>query len=252
MNSKNILITGSGSGLGRGMAIRLASEGHNIILNGRTESKLVETNEILKKYNVKTMIKVGDVSDSKFVESLISEIIEELDVLHVAVNNAAIGRGGSIISMSEESMQEVIDINLKGTVLVSKYAARTMKKQRKLTPLRGKIINISSIYGLNPAPGSGIYSATKAAVISLTKTLAKELAPFITANCVCPGYHLTPIYFNDPSLIKSAWKSMNMTPLIERVGTAEDVAGVISFLVSDDSNYITGQTLVVSGGAVLH
>lgn len=252
MNSKNILITGSGSGLGRGMAIRLASEGHNIILNGRTESKLVETNEILKKYNVKTMIKVGDVSDSKFVESLMSEIIEELDVLHVAVNNAAIGRGGSIISMSEESMQEVIDINLKGTVLVSKYAARTMKKQRKLTPLRGKIINISSIYGLNPAPGSGIYSATKAAVISLTKTLAKELAPFITSNCVCPGYHLTPIYFNDPSLIKSAWKSMNMTPLIERVGTAEDVAGVISFLVSDDSNYITGQTLVVSGGAVLH
>lgn len=253
MDPKNILITGSGSGLGRGMAIRLASEGHNIILNGRTESKLIETNEILKKYAIKTLIKVGDVSNSRLVETMISEIVDELGSLHVVINNAGIGgQFSSIISKSEEYFQEMMDINFKGTFLVSKYAVKVMKKQRKLIPLRGKIINISSIAGLEPFPGIAIYSASKAAMISFTKSLAKEFAPTITANAVCPGYHVTPIYQNSPELIKSVWTSVNMKPLLERVGTAEDVAGLISFLVSDDSNYITGQTISVCGGVVLH
>ena len=97
-----------------------------------------------------------------------------------------------------------------------------------------------------------IYSASKAAIISLTKSLAIELAPKITANSVCPGYHVTPIYMNDPKLIQNVWSTVNKKPLLERVGTAEDVAGLISFLVSDDSNYITGQTISVCGGVVLH
>ncbi len=253
MDSKNILITGSGSGLGRGMAIRLASEGHNIILNGRTESKLVETEKLLKKYNVKILKKVGDVSDSKFVESMISEIVDELSSLHVVINNAGISEKlGTIISKSEKVFQEIMDINFKGTFLVSKYALKVMKKQKNLIPLRGKIINISSFLGLEPFPGISIYSASKAAIISFTKSLAKEFAPIITANAVCPGYHVTPIYQNSPKLIKMVWTSVNMKPLLERVGTAEDVAGLISFLVSDDSNYITGQTISVCGGVVLH
>jgi len=213
MDSKNILITGSGSGLGRGMAIRLASEGHNIILNGRTESKLVETNQMLKNYNVKTMIKVGDVSDSEFVHTMIKNIVDEFELLHVTINNAGItGQGGSIIQTSEKNMQLIMDINFKGTFLVSKYAARAMKRQKHLNPLQGKIINISSITGLE----------------------------------------LTPIYMNDPKLIQTVWSTVNKKPLLERVGTAEDVAGLISFLVSDDSNYITGQTISVCGGVVLH
>lgn len=253
MDSKNILITGSGSGLGRGMAIRLASEGHNIILNGRTEKKLVETEEIIKKYNVKILKKVGDVSDSKFVESMISDIVDELDLLHIVINNAGISeKMGSIISKSEKSFQEIMDINFKGAFLVSKYAVKVMKKQRNLIPLRGKIINISSFAGLEPFAGISIYSASKAAMISFTKSLAKEFAPIITANAVCPGYHVTPIYKNSPELIRSVWTSVNMKPLLDRVGTAEDVAGLISFLVSDDSNYITGQTISVCGGVVLH
>jgi len=235
------------------MAIRLAKQGYNIILNGRTESKLIETKDMLKKFNTKTLIKVGDVSDSKFVESMISGIIEEWELLYGVINNAGISGGlNSILNITEDNMQKIMDINFKGAWLVSKYAAKIMKKQRELKPLRGKIINVSSFLGLEPAPGVGIYSCSKAAIIALTKVLAKELAPTITANAICPGYHVTPIYNDDPNLIQSFWDSSNMKPLLKRVGTAEDVTGLISYLVSDDSNYMTGQTISICGGVVLH
>ncbi|MFW9820695.1 MAG: SDR family NAD(P)-dependent oxidoreductase, partial [Candidatus Thorarchaeota archaeon] len=142
--------------------------------------------------------------------------------------------------------------NFKGAWLVSKYAAKAMIKQTELKPLRGKIINVSSIAGLEPMPSVGIYSCSKAAVISLTKALAKELAPIITANAICPGYHVTPIYKNDPNLIRNFWNMINMKPLLQRVGTAEDVTGLISYLVSDDSNYMTGQIISICGGVILH
>jgi 3-oxoacyl-[acyl-carrier protein] reductase len=253
MNSLNILITGSGSGLGRAMAIRLAKEGHNIILNGRTESKLTETEKMVAPFKVKTTVKVGDISNSHFVESMISDIVKEHKLLHVVINNAAIGGAASfILDITEEKMQEIMDINFKGTWLVSKYAGKAMRNQTSLAPLRGKIINVSSIAGLEPMPWVGIYSSSKAAVISLTKTLAKELAPTITANAICPGYHVTPIYNNDPDAIRNYWNAINMKPLLRRVGTAEDVTGLISFLVSDDSNYMTGQIISICGGVILH
>jgi 3-oxoacyl-[acyl-carrier protein] reductase len=253
VNFKNILITGSGSGLGRAMAIRLGEEGYNIILNGRTESKLIETEKILKKFNIKTLIKVGDVSDSKFVESMISEVVDEWELLHGVINNAAISTGAdSILEVSAENMQKLMDINFKGVWLISKYGAKVMLKQKDLKPIRGKIINISSIAGLEPMPGIGIYSCSKAALNMLTKVLAKELAPTITANAICPGYHVTPMYKNDPNLIQNFWNMINMKPLLNRVGTAEDVTGLISYLVSDDSNYMTGQIISICGGVVLH
>ena len=253
MSPKNILITGSGSGLGRAMAMRLAKEGHNIILNGRTESKLIETEKMLEKFNVRTMIEVGDISNSKFVEKMIFDIITEYKLLHVVINNAAIGGTGSfLLDITEEQLHEIMDINFKGTWLVSKYAAKVMRNQKSLKPLRGKIINVSSIAGLEPSPWVGIYSASKAAVNSLTKTLAKELAPIITANAICPGFHLTPIYDNDPDKIREFWNAINMKPLLRRIGTAEDVTGLISFLVSDDSNYMTGQIINICGGVILH
>jgi len=253
VNHKNVLITGSGSGLGRAMAIRLGEEGYNIILNGRTESKLIETNKMLKKFNIKTLLKVGDVSDSKFVELMISEIVEEWKLLYGVINNAGISGGlTSILNITEEEAQKIMDINFKGAWLVSKYAAKFMKEQRELKPLRGKIINVSSFLGLESAPGIGIYSCSKAALNMLTKVLAKELAPTITANAICPGYHVTPIYRNDPNLIQNFWNMNNMKPLLKRVGTAEDVTGLISYLVSDDSNYMTGQIISICGGVVLH
>lgn len=253
MDLKNVLITGSGSGLGRAMAIRLAKEGYGIILNGRTESKLIETEKMLERFDVETLIKVGDVSDSKFVKLMISEIVNQHKGIYCVINNAAIGgAGSSILDITEEKMQEIMNINFKGAWLVSKFAAKEMVKQTDLKPLRGKIINVSSIAGLEPMPGVGIYSCSKAAIISLTKALAKELAPTITANAICPGYHITPIYNNDPNLIKNFWNMINMKPLLRRVGTAEDVTGLISYLVSDDSNYMTGQIISICGGVVLH
>ena len=235
------------------MAIRLAREGYNIILNGRTESKLIETREMLKKFNIKALIKAGDVSDSKFVKSMISEIVDEWEILYGVINNAGISEGRtSILRITEEKMQKIMDINFKGAWLVSKYAAKFMKRQRELKPLRGKIINVSSIAGLEPMPGIGIYSCSKAAMIALTKVLAKELAPTITTNAICPGYIVTPIYNNDPNLIQGFWNLINMKPLLNRVGTAEDVTGLISYLVSDDSNYMTGQIISICGGVVLH
>ncbi|MHA2036477.1 MAG: SDR family NAD(P)-dependent oxidoreductase [Promethearchaeota archaeon] len=253
MSQKNILITGSGSGLGRAMAIRLATEGYNIILNGRTESKLIETRKMLEEFNVKTLIKAGDVSNSRFVESMISQIVDEWEVLYGVINNAGISGGlTSILDIKEEDMQKIMDINFKGAWLVSKYAAKIMKKQRELNPLRGKIINVSSFTGIEPPWGIGIYSCSKAAMNALTKVLAKELAPTITANAICPGYHVTPIYNNDPNLIQNYWNMNNMKPLLKRVGTAEDVTGIISYLVSDDSNYMTGQIISICGGVVLH
>lgn len=252
MKSKNILVTGSGSGIGRAIADRLASEGHNIILNGRTKSKLIETQQQLQKYKVNTLIKSGDVSDSRFVEDMFKEIKNEWHTLNVVVNNAAVsGNPVNIIDVSEEDFHRVMDINFKGTWLINKFGARLMKRQRKEKPLRGKIINISSIAGREPMPKAGIYSASKAAAISLTKGLAKELAPHITANAVCPGYHLTPMYKNDPNLAESYSKAINMTPLLDRIGTPEDVAGVVSFLVTEDANYITGQIIGVCGGVII-
>ena len=139
VNFKNILITGSGSGLGRAMAIRLAEEGYNIILNGRTESKLAETEKMLKKFQIDVLIKAGDVSDSNFVSSMISEIVTEKKELHGVINNAGIsGISSSILDISEEDMQKIMDINFKGAWLVSKYAAKVMKNQRNLKNLVGK------------------------------------------------------------------------------------------------------------------
>ncbi|MFW9825234.1 MAG: SDR family NAD(P)-dependent oxidoreductase [Candidatus Thorarchaeota archaeon] len=253
MNSKNVLITGSGSGLGRAMAIRLAKEGYNIILNGRTERKLIETKKMLENFDIEILVKVGDVSDSNFVERMVLDIVEEQKILYGVINNAAIGGAAvPIIDITEEKMQEIMNINFKGAWLVSKYAAKAMIKQTELKPLRGKIINVSSIAGLEPMPSVGIYSCSKAAIISLTKALAKELAPIITTNAICPGYHVTPIYKNDPNLIQNFWNMINMKPLLKRVGTAEDVTGLISYLVSDDSNYMTGQIISICGGVVLH
>lgn len=252
MSSKNVLVTGSGSGIGRAIALRLASEGHNIILNGRTESKLIETSKMLQKFESKVLIKPGDVSNSSFIEEMFTEIKNEWQILHVIVNNAGIsGNPVNIIDVPEEEFQKVMDINFKGTWLVSKFGAKIMKRQRKLKPLWGKIINIASIAGREPMPRAGIYSASKAAVISLTKGLAKELAPKITANAICPGYHVTPIYKDDPDLIEGYSKAINMMPLLDRIGTPEDVAGVVSFLVSEDANYITGQIIGVCGGVIV-
>lgn len=253
MNSKNILITGAGSGFGRAMAIRFAKEGHNLILNDINGATLSETEKILKQFNVKILLQVGDVSDSNFVESMISETINEFKLLHVVINNAGIrGKETNVIDISEEDMEKVMNINFKGAWLISKFAAKKMKKQKELKPIRGKLINIASIAGKFPLEIAGIYSISKAALIALTRILAKELAPRITVNAVCPGFHVTGIFNNDPRTVEEYMKLLNLKVLLRRIGTAEDITGLVSFLVSDDSNYMTGQSITIDGGVIFH
>jgi NAD(P)-dependent dehydrogenase (short-subunit alcohol dehydrogenase family) len=253
LNSKNILITGAGSGFGRAMAIRLAKEGNNLILNDLNSEGLNETNNLLKSYNVETLLHVGDISDSKFVQSMISETFYKFKLLHVLINNAGIsGDPTNTIDLPEAVMERIMNVNFKGPWLVTKYAAKKMKTQRELKPIRGKIINIASIAGKEPSPLIGMYSCSKAAVIALTKVLAKELAPRITVNAVCPGFHVTGIYKNDPNLIKEFLDISNKKILLKRIGTAEDITGLVSFLVFEDSNYMTGQIINIDGGIVFH
>ncbi|MFX0135054.1 MAG: SDR family NAD(P)-dependent oxidoreductase [Candidatus Hodarchaeota archaeon] len=253
MNSKNILITGAGSGFGRAMAIRLAKEGNNLILNDLNSEGLNETEKLLKSFNVETLLQVGDISDSNFVKSMILESFNKFKLLHVLINNAGIsGNPTNTIDISEEVMEKIMGVNFKGPWLVTKFAAKKMKTQRQLKPIRGKIINIASIAGKDPSPLIGIYSCSKAALIALTKVLAKELAPKMTVNAVCPGFHVTGIYKNDPNLILEYLDVLNKNILLKRLGTAEDITGMVSFLVSDDSNYITGQIINVDGGVVFH
>lgn len=253
MNSKNILITGAGSGFGRAMAIRLAKEGNNLILNDLNSESLNETKNLLKSYNVETLLHIGDISDSKFVKSMISETFDKFKLLHVLINNAGIsGNPTNTIDISEDVMERIMKVNFKGPWLVTKFAAKKMKSQRQLKPIRGKIINIASIAGKDPSPLIGIYSCSKAALIALTKVLAKELAPKMTVNAICPGFHITGIYKNDPNLILEYLDVLNKNILLKRLGTAEDITGIVSFLVSDDSNYLTGQIINVDGGVVFH
>ncbi|MFX1452368.1 MAG: SDR family NAD(P)-dependent oxidoreductase [Promethearchaeota archaeon] len=253
MNSRNILITGAGSGFGRAMAVRLAKEGNNLILNDLNSDGLNETKSLLKSYNVETLLHVGDISDSKFVKSMISETFDKFKLLHILINNAGIGGNPTnTIDISEEEMERIMSVNFKGPWLVSKFAAKKMKSQRQLNPIRGKIINIASIAGKEPSPLIGIYSCSKAALIALTKVLAMELAPKMTVNAICPGFHVTGIYKNDPNLIKEYMDILNKNILLKRIGDADDITGLVSFLVSDDSNYMTGQIINVDGGVVFH
>ena len=251
MNPKNILITGAGSGFGRAMGIRLASEGHNLILNDVNENGLKETEKLIKEHNIKILLQVGDVSDSKSVQNMISNTKKEFQVLHVIINNAGVsGEPTNMIDVSEEDLDHVMNVNFKGYWLLSKYAAKLMKKQKDIKPIRGKIINVASDAGKYPMPLIGPYSCSKAAVIALTKVLSRELAPRITVNAICPGFHVTGIYNNDPKLIETFMETLSLKIPLKRLGTAEDVTGMISFLVSEDSNYITGQSFNVDGGVL--
>ncbi|MHC1592058.1 MAG: SDR family NAD(P)-dependent oxidoreductase [Candidatus Helarchaeales archaeon] len=250
---KNIIITGAGSGFGRAMAIRLASEGNNLILNDINEETLNETKKLLEKFDVQVQLHVGDTADSSFLKSMVDSTIKEFQDIHVLINNAGIGgEVMNFIDLPEKELERVLDVNFKAYWKLSKLVAKKMKTQRKLKPLRGKIINISSIAGKLPMEMLGAYSCSKAAVNAMTIVLAKELAPRITVNAVCPGFHVTGIYKNDPNLVQEYMKIVNAKITLKRLGTAEDIANIISFLVSEDSNYMTGQLINYDGGVIFY
>lgn len=243
--SKVAFITGATRGIGRAIALELANEGYNIALNYRTENEALETlKKEISELGVECYPVQGDVSKAEDSERMTKEIIEYFEQIDVLVNNAGITKDKLIQRMKEEEFTDVINVNLVGTFNITKNVIKYMTKKRY-----GKIINISSVVGISGNAGQSNYAASKAGIIGFTKSIAKELASRnITANAVAPGFIQTDMTNVLKDEVKEAIES---TIPLKRLGTAEDVAKVVKFLASDDSNYITGQVINVDGGMLM-
>ncbi|OLS13090.1 MAG: 3-ketoacyl-ACP reductase [Promethearchaeota archaeon CR_4] len=247
---KNAFITGAGSGIGRAIALRYAREGANVAINDLKVESAEQTSREVEALGVKSLVLPADVSDSEQVQALVERYFTEWSKLDVLVNNAGIGSTMETVSlMKEATWDRTMNINLRSVFLVSKYFAKQMVKAKVPDDqLRGKIINISSVRGKYGRAHFGAYSASKFGVVSLTQTLALELGKNrITVNALCPGLTLTPIYGNI-SAENLAKNNAHIALAFKPVGMPEDVAGAAFFLASSDSDWITGQSLLVCGG----
>ena len=242
---KVALITGGGRGIGRATAVRLARDGVRIALNYKGNVAAAEEAKRLVEAAGSTAALIqGDVSQDGEAERVMKETLAfgegRIDVL---VNNAGITRDNLLLRMSAEEWDAVLDLNLRGTFLVTKAAMRPMMKQRG-----GRIVNVASIAGVVGNAGQANYSAAKAGIIGFTKTVAREMASRnITVNAVAPGFVPTDLTDVLSQEVKDAL--MKQIPL-GRFGSVEDIANAIAFLASDEASYITGQVLIVDGGMV--
>lgn len=245
LKGKNALVTGASRGIGRTIALELARQGANVAVNyAGSEEKAEAVVEELKEFGVKAFKIQADVSRETSVKAMVKEVINQLGSLDILVNNAGVTRDNLLMRMKEEEFDEVIQTNLKGVFLCTKAVTRQMMKQRF-----GRIVNVASIVGVSGNPGQANYVAAKAGVIGLTKTAAKELASRnILVNAVAPGFISTDM--TDVLTEEQKEKMLAMIPLA-KLGSPEDVAKVVRFLVSDDASYMTGQTLHVDGGMVM-
>ena len=238
---KVALVTGAAQGIGRAIALLLARNGADIVVSDINLEKAEETAKEIRAIGPKaTAVKV-DVSNLSDVERMVEDIIEKLAKIDILVNNAGITRDKLILRMTEEDWDAVLGVNLKGTFNCTKTVIRHMAKQRS-----GKIVNIASVVGEMGNAGQANYSASKAGVIGLTKTIAREYAQRgINVNAIAPGYIETPMTDALPEKAKEELK--RLIPM-DRLGKPEDVAEAVLFLVCEESSYITGQVLNVNGG----
>lgn len=242
---KTAIITGSGRGLGKAIAWKLGKMGANIVLNDIAVSDSVDaTAEEFKAAGINVVVTKGDVRSMEDVEAMVKTALETFKSVDILVNNAGITKDNLIIKMNEKDWDDVLDINLKGAFFCTKAVTKSMMKQRS-----GKIINIASVAGVMGNIGQVNYSASKAGLIGLTKSTAKELASRgINCNAVAPGIIESKMTDVLPDSVKENY--FNNIPL-KRFGTPEDVANVISFLASESSNYVTGQVIHIDGGMVM-
>jgi 3-oxoacyl-[acyl-carrier protein] reductase len=245
LKGKTAVITGSGRGLGKAYALKLAQMGANIVLNDIPSADwLDETADEFKAAGYPVAVTKGDVRNPEDVKKMVKTAVDTFGSLDILVNNAGITRDKPMAMMSEEDWDLVLDINLKGAFLCTKAAAKVMIRQRT-----GKIINIASVAGVMGNAGQANYSASKAGLIGLTKTTAKEFASRgVTCNAVAPGVIKSKMTDVLPEKVKENY--LNNIPL-SRFGTPEDVANVIGFLASSDSDYVTGQVIHIDGGLVM-
>lgn len=235
------LITGAAQGIGKSVALLLAQNGADIVVSDINLEKAEETAKEIESIGSKAIAIKVDVANLKDVERMVESILEKFGKIDILVNNAGITRDKLILRMTEEDWDAVLNVNLKGTFNCTKAVVRHMAKQRS-----GKIVSIASVVGEMGNAGQVNYSASKAGVIGLTKTIAREFAQReINVNAIAPGYIETPMTEVLPEKVKEELK--RLIPM-ERLGKPEDVAEAVLFLVSEESNYITGQVLNVNGG----
>lgn len=242
LENKVALVTGAGRGIGRAIAIALAEEGAEVIVNyNGSEERAKEVKQTIEENGGKASIYKCNVSDFEACETMIREIVKEHGHLDILVNNAGITKDGLIMKMKEEDFDRVLNVNLKGTFNTIRHSARQMLKQRS-----GKIINISSVSGILGNVGQANYAASKAGVIGLTKTMARELGSRgITVNAIAPGFvdtEMTEVLSEE--IRENACKQI----ILGRFGKPEDIANAAVFLASDKADYITGQVIIVDGG----
>ncbi len=245
LNGRVAVVTGSSRGLGRAIAVKLASLGAKVVVNYYTNSDGAnETLRLIRDAGGEAIVMQADVSVFAEAQKLVQTAIEHFGRLDILVNNAGTTRDTLLVRMSEEDWDVVLDTNLKSVFSCCQAAQRTMLRQRY-----GRIVNISSIAGLVGNAGQTNYTASKAGMIGFSKALAKEVGSRnITVNVVAPGYIPTDLASTIPPDLLA--KGMEIMPL-GRPGVPEDIANAVAFLVSEEGNYITGQVLAVDGGLAM-
>lgn len=242
LKGKVALVTGAGRGIGKAIALKLAKCGADVVVNyNGSADKAAQVVEEIKELGVKAIAYKANIADFEETQTMMKDIVAQFDRIDILVNNAGITKDNLILRMKESEFDDVININLKGTFNCLKHVSKIMLKQKY-----GRIVNISSISGVNGTVGQVNYSASKAGVVGMTKTLAKELgSKGITVNAIAPGFICTEM----TEVLKDDYKEKILEGIpVKRLGQTEDIANAVAFLVSDEASYITGQTIMVDGG----
>ena len=241
LSDKVAIVTGASRGIGRAIALALASQGAKVVASARNAEALAQLAEEIKAQGGDALAVVGDVALEDDANNLVKQAVEAYGQVDVFVNNAGITRDGLLLRMKNDDWDAVLDTNLKGAFLCTRAVAKVMSKQRS-----GRIINISSVVGEMGNAGQANYCASKAGLLGLTKAVARELARRnVTVNAITPGFITTEM---TEDMTEKAQEAMTEQIPLGRPGSAEDVANAVIFLASDQSAYITGQVLGVNGG----
>ena len=245
LENKTAIVTGGSRGIGRSICLELAKEGANVVTcyaSGAAGAE--ETVKLCEELGVKAMAIKADVANGEEVATMVDKVKAEFGSIDILVNNAGITKDNLMLKMTEDDFEQVIDTNLKGAFLFTKNVSKIMLKQRA-----GKIINISSVVGVRGNAGQVNYSASKAGLIGMTKSVAKELASRgITCNAVAPGFIETDMTAKLPEAVVD---DMKKTIPMKCMGSGEDIANLVAFLASDNARYITGQVICVDGGMAM-